>query len=54
MHFVRLFVILAAAVLATGCGVITGIYKVGFWSGVILVAVILLVSFWLASKVRRR
>ena len=54
MHLARLVVILALAVLAAGCGVITGIYKVGFWSGVIIVALILLVSFWLASKVRRR
>lgn len=54
MQLVRLLVVLALAVLAAGCGVITGIYKVGFWSGVIVIGLLLVIVFWIAGKFRRR
>lgn len=54
MNIARLLLILCLAVLASGCGVITGIFKAGFWAGVILVVLVVLLFLFLASKVRRR
>lgn len=53
MNIARLLLIVFLAVLVSGCGVITGIFKAGFWTAVILIAVILLVVFWIARKMRR-
>lgn len=53
MVIARLLLIVCAAMLVTGCGVITGIFKAGFWAGVILVALVLIVIFWIAGKMRR-
>jgi hypothetical protein len=39
MHKGRLLVLLMAAATA-GCGVVTGIFKAGFWAGIILAVLI--------------
>jgi hypothetical protein len=54
MNIARLLLVLCLAVLASGCGAIVGIFKAGFWTGIILVVLIVLVVAFLASKLRRR
>ncbi|HVJ26160.1 MAG TPA: hypothetical protein VM493_01420 [Vicinamibacterales bacterium] len=46
-----LLVILAVS--SAGCEVVGGIFKAGMWVGVIMVALILVVIFWIMGKVRR-
>jgi hypothetical protein len=41
------------AVSSAGCEVVGGIFKAGMWVGVIIVALILVVLFWIMGKVRR-
>jgi hypothetical protein len=41
------------AVSSAGCEVVGGIFKAGMWVGVIMVALILVVIFWIMGKVRR-
>lgn len=54
MVIARLLLIVFAAVLVSGCGVITGIFKAGFWTAIVLVALVMLVIFWIVSKMRPR
>ena len=48
-----LMLLMIVAVSSSGCEVIGGIFKAGMWVGVILVALILIVVFWIAGKMRR-
>ena len=41
------------AVSSAGCEVVGGIFKAGMWVGVIMVALILVVVFWIMGKMRR-
>ena len=54
MSIARLLLVLCLAVLASGCGAIVGIFKAGFWTGIILVVLLLMLVAFLARKVRRR
>ena len=42
------------AVSSAGCEVVGGIFKAGMWVGVIMVALILVVIFWIMGKMRSR
>jgi hypothetical protein len=42
------------AVSSSGCEVVGGIFKAGLWVGVIMVALILVVIFWIMGKMRSR
>lgn len=52
LSLLTLLVILAVS--SAGCEVVGGIFKAGMWVGVIMVALILIVIFWIMGKVRRR
>lgn len=54
MNALRLLLIVVLSIALAGCEVIGGIFKAGFWTGMILLIVILAVIAWIASKVRRR
>ena len=52
LSLLTLLVILAVS--SSGCEVVGGIFKAGMWVGVIMVALILVVIFWIMGKMRRR
>lgn len=54
MTTLRLLLVLAVAVLTAGCELIVGIFQAGLVVGVILVALVLMVVFWIARKLRGR
>ena len=49
----RLFVLLLLAVATSGCNIIGGIFKAGFWSGIIVVILIVVGIVFLVGKARR-
>ncbi len=49
-----LTLLMILAVSSAGCEVVGGIFKAGMWVGVIMVALILVVVFWIMGKMRRR
>lgn len=49
-----LMLLMLLAVSSSGCEVVGGIFKAGMWVGVIMVALILVVVFWIMGKMRRR
>ena len=51
LALLTLLVILAVS--SAGSEVVGGIFKAGMWVGVIMVALILVVIFWIMGKVRR-
>ncbi len=51
LSLLTLLVILAVS--SAGCEVVGGIFKAGMWVGVISVALILVVIFWIMGKMRR-
>lgn len=40
--------------MVTGCQVIGGIFKAGMWTGIILVAAVIVVLLWILLKIRKR
>ncbi|MES2416814.1 MAG: hypothetical protein V4541_01435 [Bacteroidota bacterium] len=46
-----LILIALFSTLLTSCDLITGIFKAGVWSGVIIVIIILALMIWLIAKV---
>jgi hypothetical protein len=42
------------AILLPGCSAIAGIFKAGMWSGIILVALVLLIIVFLFSRVSKK
>jgi hypothetical protein len=46
------FVVLLLAVVASGCSVIGGIFKAGFWTGIIVVVLIVAALVFLVAKTR--
>ena len=44
--------VLLLAVVASGCSVIGGIFKAGFWTGIIVVVLIVAVLGFLVAKTR--
>jgi hypothetical protein len=49
----RLVLVVLLAILASGCGVIGGIFKAGVWFGALLVILLLVVVIFIARKARR-
>ena len=49
-----LTLLMLLAVSSAGCEVVGGIFKAGMWVGVIMVALILVVIFWIMGKMRGR
>ena len=49
----RLFLLCLLAVTAAGCSVATGIFKAGFWSGIIVVILVVVGIVFLVGKARR-
>ena len=47
-----LVLIVMAAMTLTGCEVIGGIFKAGVWTGVIAIALVLIVVGFIAAKIR--
>lgn len=54
MTALRLLLVLAITVLTAGCSLIADIFQAGLVVGVILVALVLMVVFWIARKLRGR
>ena len=48
----RLFLLLPLAVATSGCGIIGGIFRAGFWSGIIVVVLIATGIVFLVGKGR--
>jgi len=48
----RLFLLLPLAVATSGCSIIGGIFKAGFWSGIIVVVLIVAGIVFLVGKGR--
>ena len=48
----RLLVLLLLAIAASGCGLAAGIFKAGFWAGIIVVALIVVGIVFLVGKAR--
>jgi hypothetical protein len=48
----RLFLLILLAVVISGCSVVGGIFKAGFWSGIIVVVLIVAGLLWLVGKGR--
>jgi hypothetical protein len=48
----RLLVLLLFATPASGCGLVAGIFKAGFWTGIIVVALIAVGIVFLVGKAR--
>ncbi len=46
------FLVLLLAVVASGCSVVGGIFKAGFWAGIIVVVLIVLALVFLVGKTR--
>ena len=40
--------------MVTGCQVIGGVFKAGMWTGIILVAAVIVVLLWILLKIRKR
>lgn len=49
-HNQLLALCLALMVFASSCSVIGGIFKAGIWTGIIIVAVVVLIIIWIISK----
>jgi hypothetical protein len=49
----RLLLLLVLAVATSGCNIIGGIFKAGFWSGIIVVVLIVVGIVFLVGKARR-
>ena len=49
---VTLLPVLLLAVIVSGCSVVGGIFKAGFWTGIILVALIVAALLFLVTKAR--
>ena len=49
---VTVFLVLLLAVVVSGCSVVGGIFKAGFWSGIIVVALIVIALIFLVAKTR--
>ena len=49
----QVFLLLVLAFAASGCRLVGGIFKAGFWSGIILVVVIAVGLMFLVTKMRR-
>ena len=49
----RLFILLLLSVTVSGCDLIGGIFKAGFWTGIIIVVLVVAGIVFLVGKARR-
>ena len=49
----RLFLLLLLSVTVSGCELVAGIFKAGFWTGIIVVALVVVGILFLVGKARR-
>jgi hypothetical protein len=49
----RLFILLLLSVTVSGCDLVGGIFKAGFWAGIIVVALVVIGIVFLVGKARR-
>jgi hypothetical protein len=49
----RLFILLLLSVAVSGCDLIGGIFKAGFWTGIIIVVLVVVGIVFLVGKARR-
>ena len=49
----RLFLLLLLSVTVSGCELVAGIFKAGFWTGIIVVALVVVGIPFLVGKARR-
>lgn len=49
----RLFLLLLLSVTVSGCDLVAGIFKAGFWTGIIVVALVVVGILFLVGKSRR-
>jgi len=47
-----MFFVLLLAVLVSGCSVVGGIFKAGFWTGIILVAIVAIGLMFVVAKMK--
>lgn len=47
------FLLLILSTMLTSCEVVGGIFKAGFWSGIIIVVLIIALVIWLVSRSRK-
>ena len=47
-----LVVLLALALPSTGCALVEGVFKAGFWVGAILVLIVVALVVWILRKMR--
>ena len=50
MSFMRLLLIVLLAVITAGCAAVAGIFKAGFWVGMIVAAIVVVGIFALMKK----
>lgn len=50
LSFTRVLLIVLLAVITAGCSAVAGIFKAGFWVGIILAAVVVVGIFALLKK----
>jgi hypothetical protein len=49
----RLFILLLLSITVSGCDLIGGIFKAGFWTGIIIVVLVVVGIVFLVGKARR-
>lgn len=50
LSFMRVLLIVLLAVITAGCSAVAGIFKAGFWVGIILAAIVVVGIFALLKK----
>jgi hypothetical protein len=48
----RILLVVLLAIVASGCSLIGGIFKAGFWTGIVVVALIVIALVFVATKAR--
>jgi hypothetical protein len=48
----RILLVVLLAIVASGCSLIGGIFKAGFWTGIVVVALIVIAIVFVATKAR--
>ncbi|MBW3544326.1 MAG: hypothetical protein KY428_01805 [Bacteroidetes bacterium] len=54
MRPITIFSLLFLLFSITGCDVIAGIFKAGFWVGIVMVIIVVLVVLYIVNKLRKR
>jgi hypothetical protein len=48
------FLLLSSVLLLSSCSVVGGIFKAGIWTGIIIVAIVVILIIWLLSRGSRK